>query len=86
MPRVRFAPTSSGSLHVGHLLNCLINFLFARKDGGEFLLRIDRHPQQAAFEQGIIEDLLAFGFMPDKIILQRGGVSENSQSLPLQDG
>lgn len=69
--RTRFAPTCSGNLHLGSLANCLLNFLVARKNGSEFFLRIDRHPDQTKYEQSIIDDLKALGFEPDKIILQR---------------
>ena len=38
---VRFAPSPTGLLHVGNLRAALINWLFAKKQGGRFLLRID---------------------------------------------
>ena len=40
-PRVRFAPSPTGSLHVGGARAALFNWLLARQDGGEFLLRIE---------------------------------------------
>ena len=39
--RVRFAPSPTGSLHVGGLRTALYNYLFARRNGGVFLLRIE---------------------------------------------
>jgi glutamyl-tRNA synthetase len=39
--RVRFAPSPTGSLHLGSALTALINWLFARSNGGEMVLRID---------------------------------------------
>lgn len=39
--RVRFAPSPTGPLHIGGVRTALYNFLFARKHGGEFLLRIE---------------------------------------------
>ena len=39
--RVRFAPSPTGSLHVGNARTALINWLFARHHGGEMLLRMD---------------------------------------------
>src|ERR671930_1706220 len=39
--RVRFAPSPTGYLHVGGARTALFNWLFARKEGGQFLLRID---------------------------------------------
>ncbi len=40
-PRVRFAPSPTGYLHVGGLRTALYNYLFAKKNGGEFILRIE---------------------------------------------
>jgi glutamyl-tRNA synthetase len=40
-PRVRFAPSPTGFLHVGNARAALVNWLFARRHGGHFLLRID---------------------------------------------
>ena len=40
-PRVRFAPSPTGLLHIGNLRPALLNWLFARRAGGQFLLRID---------------------------------------------
>ncbi len=39
--RVRFAPSPTGALHVGGLRTALYNWLFARKKGGTFILRIE---------------------------------------------
>jgi len=39
--RVRFAPSPTGYLHLGGLRTALFNYLFARKSGGKFLLRIE---------------------------------------------
>lgn len=39
--RVRFAPSPTGPLHIGGVRTALYNYLFARKNGGEFLLRIE---------------------------------------------
>lgn len=41
LPRVRFAPSPTGYLHVGGARTALFNFLFARRSGGTFLLRIE---------------------------------------------
>ena len=40
MVRVRFAPSPTGFLHVGSARTALFNWLFARHEGGQFLLRI----------------------------------------------
>lgn len=41
MVRVRFAPSPTGALHIGGVRTALYNYLFARKNGGKFLLRIE---------------------------------------------
>ena len=59
-PRVRFAPSPTGMLHVGNARTALYNWLFARHQGGEFLLRIedtDLERSEARFETQLIEDL-----------------------------
>src|ERR1035437_4321742 len=39
--RVRFAPSPTGPLHIGGVRTALFNYLFAKKHGGDFLLRIE---------------------------------------------
>ena len=39
--RVRFAPSPTGSLHIGGVRTALYNYLFAKKLGGDFILRIE---------------------------------------------
>lgn len=59
-PRVRFAPSPTGELHVGNARTALFNWMFARRYGGEFILRIedtDRVRTSESFERGIIRDL-----------------------------
>ena len=58
--RVRFAPSPTGRLHVGNIYIALHNWLFARKAGGEFLLRLDdtdRERSTEDFANGIKADL-----------------------------
>src|SRR5579883_1351173 len=53
---VRFAPSPTGLLHVGNARTALLNWLFAKKMGGRFLLRIDDTDQARstkAFEEAI---------------------------------
>jgi glutamyl-tRNA synthetase len=69
----RFAPSPTGRLHVGNIRTALHNFLFARKNGGEFLLRIDdtdRERSTAEFDQAIRDDLDWLGLTPDRIVRQ----------------
>jgi glutamyl-tRNA synthetase len=62
--RVRFAPSPTGSLHVGGARTALFNWLFARKQGGVFILRIEdtdaiRSTEESA--SSIIRDLSGLG-------------------------
>jgi len=59
-PIVRFAPSPTGNLHVGNVRTALINWLFARKGQGQFILRIDdtdRERSTKAYEDAIKTDL-----------------------------
>jgi len=69
----RFAPSPTGRLHVGNIRTALHNFLFARKNGGTFILRIDdtdRERSTAEFDQAIRDDLDWLGLTPDKLVRQ----------------
>jgi glutamyl-tRNA synthetase len=60
IPRVRFAPSPTGLLHVGNARTALYNWLFARRSGGLFFLRIedtDLERSEARYETQLIEDL-----------------------------
>jgi glutamyl-tRNA synthetase len=61
---VRFAPSPTGRLHIGNVRTALLNWLFARKAGGRFLLRLDdtdRERSTAAFADAIRGDLTWLG-------------------------
>ncbi len=63
-PRVRFAPSPTGFLHVGNARTALYNWLFARHTGGAFLLRIedtDLDRSELRHETQLMEDLLWLG-------------------------
>jgi nondiscriminating glutamyl-tRNA synthetase len=63
-PRVRFAPSPTGMLHVGNARTALYNWLFARHTGGTFLLRIedtDVDRSELRYEAQLIEDLRWLG-------------------------
>lgn len=64
MVRTRFAPSPTGSLHVGNARIAVLNWLFARKHGGAFILRIedtDVERTVAGSEAEILEDLAWLG-------------------------
>jgi nondiscriminating glutamyl-tRNA synthetase len=63
-PRVRFAPSPTGMLHVGNARTALYNWLFARRAGGVFLLRIedtDLERSEERYEAQLMEDLRWLG-------------------------
>lgn len=55
--RVRFAPSPTGFLHIGGLRTALYNFLFARKHGGTFILRIE-DTDRSRYVEGALENLI----------------------------
>jgi len=81
--RVRFAPSPTGPLHIGGLRTALFNYLFARKHGGVFVLRIE-DTDQTRFVKGaedyIVESLDWCGLTPDEGPRQGGGFGPYRQS------
>ncbi len=72
---VRFAPSPTGRLHAGNIRTALINFLFARKQGGDFILRLDDTDQERSteeFARGIEEDVAWLGVEWTKRVHQSG--------------
>ena len=67
--RVRFAPSPTGGLHMGGIRTALFNYLFAKKHGGDFILRIE-DTDQTRFVEGaeeyIIESLKWCGIEPNE--------------------
>src|SRR6476620_11195361 len=63
-PRVRFAPSPTGYLHVGGARTALFNWLFARRYGGVFVLRIedtDAERSSSEMVEGILDGLRWLG-------------------------
>jgi glutamyl-tRNA synthetase len=56
-PRVRFAPSPTGYLHIGGLRTALYDFLFAKKNGGDFILKIE-DTDQKRYVEGAVESLI----------------------------
>src|SRR5580700_3718058 len=68
-PRVRFAPSPTGYLHVGGARTALFNWLYARHEGGELLLRIedtDIERNRPELVQGILDGLKWLGIEWDE--------------------
>ena len=73
MIRVRFAPSPTGNLHVGGLRTALLNYMYARKNGGSFILRIedtDAVRSRPEYEESIISSLKWIGIEWDEFYRQ----------------
>jgi glutamyl-tRNA synthetase len=84
MTVVRFAPSPTGKLHVGNVRAALFNYLFARKTGGKFLLRLDDTDTErstAAFAEGIVADLAWLGLTHDLFARQSDRMAEYAASV-----
>ncbi len=67
--RVRFAPSPTGYLHIGNARTALFNYLFAKKNKGALILRIedtDKERSKKEYEEGIIDDLKWMGIQWDE--------------------
>lgn len=72
-PIVRFAPSPTGRLHVGNVRTALINWLFAKRQGGQFILRIDDTDLERStreYEAGLKADLEWLGLNWDETFNQ----------------
>src|SRR5271166_5688217 len=63
MVRTRFAPSPTGYLHIGGVRTALFNWLFARKHGGQFILRIDDTDQQRNVTEALQPILQGFRWL-----------------------
>ena len=81
--RVRFAPSPTGFVHIGSLRTALYNYLFARKNNGTFVLRIE-DTDRTRFVEGATENLFNVlewaGLIPDEGPLQGGDYGPYYQS------
>jgi len=80
-PTVRFAPSPTGNIHIGNARTALLNYLFAQKHSGRFVLRYDdtdAERSRAEYADNIAEDLDWLGVKVDQVARQ-------SQRLKLYD-
>ncbi|MEO1264438.1 MAG: glutamate--tRNA ligase family protein, partial [Pseudomonadota bacterium] len=72
-PIVRFAPSPTGHIHIGNVRTAILNALFARREGGTFVLRFDDTDQaraRAEYADAIADDLDWLGLTPDVTLRQ----------------
>jgi glutamyl-tRNA synthetase len=82
-PRLRFAPSPTGYLHVGGARTALFNWLFVRKHGGQFLLRIEDTDKARSTEEStraIFEGLEWLGLDWDEDVVHQGANLERHQA------
>lgn len=81
--RVRFAPSPTGGLHLGGVRTVLFNYLFAKKHGGDFIVRVE-DTDQSRFVQGaeeyIFDCLKWCGIEADESVLKGGPYAPYRQS------
>jgi len=81
--RVRFAPSPTGPLHIGGVRTALFNYFFAKKHGGDFLLRIEDTDSQRfvpGAEEYINESLKWCGIKIDEGVVEGGKYAPYRQS------
>jgi len=82
--RVRFAPSPTGGLHLGGVRTVLYNYLFARRTGGDFILRIEDTDQSRfvpGAERYILDCLRWCGLEPDESPEDRKSTRLNSRHI-----
>ncbi len=82
-PRVRFAPSPTGYLHVGGARTALFNWLYARQTGGTFVLRIedtDKERSTEAHTQVILDGMAWLGLDWDEGPLFQGGYADRHRA------
>ncbi len=65
----RFAPSPTGTLHIGGVRTALFNYVYAKQNDGLFLVRIedtDKERSSKEFEKNILDNLSSIGLNPDK--------------------
>ena len=93
--RVRFAPSPTGALHIGGVRTALYNYLFAKQNGGDMILRIEDTDSQRfvpGAEDYIIEALTWLGIKFDEGVsfggvryaCRVGGETEGDRQFPIR--
>ncbi|MGL4973897.1 MAG: glutamate--tRNA ligase [Bosea sp. (in: a-proteobacteria)] len=72
-PVVRFAPSPTGYIHIGNARTALLNWLYATRDGGRFVLRFDDTDEARSrleYAEAIVTDLAWLGIVPHEVARQ----------------
>jgi len=90
-PILRFAPSPTGFLHVGSARTALFNYLYAKQNGGELILRIedtDKERSKPEFEKNIIDGLKWLGISFNQTFKQseRGEIYKKYLNQMIEDG
>jgi glutamyl-tRNA synthetase len=83
-PVVRFAPSPTGLIHIGNARTALLNALYAKREGGVFILRLDdtdRARAEERYAEAIKADLAWLGIPPDKIEKQSARLARYEAAL-----
>ena len=79
----RFAPSPTGTLHIGGVRTALFNYLHAKQNDGKFLIRIedtDQDRSKLEYEENILNGLAKLGMIPDEIPIRQ---SERHQTYKM---
>ncbi len=80
----RIAPSPTGRFHIGTARTALFNYLFARHNGGKFLIRIedtDKERSNAEYEKEILEGIKWLGLETDEVVRQSERVTRHTELL-----
>ena len=84
MTRVRFAPSPTGKLHIGNTRIALFNYLIAKKNNGDFILRLDDTDSERStqeFADGLLKDLEWLGLKHDHTFKQSDRMDRYNEVL-----
>ena len=82
----RFAPSPTGNFHMGSLRTAIYNFLYAKKNKGKFLLRIedtDKERSNKIYEDEILKIFDIFNLQYENLIYQSKNLSVHQEYLEL---
>ena len=90
MVRVRYAPSPTGHIHVGNARTAIFNYLYARHEGGAFIMRLDDTDLERSTEENIdsmLDDIRWLGLNWDEGFLKGGdfGPYRETERKPLYD-